>query len=260
MKLLRTLALGTLVALALAFVPNAVRADEHSDEVTLGRQVYEDLLAKDQVVRDSPYRAILAKVGARVSRAAGKQWFTEHFIVVKGNQANAFAAPGGFVFVNEGLLRGVDDVDELANVLGHETAHLVLGHLSARQTIKKRADVITRIGKLFAKTQRAQNTFDAATQTANYSFLNFSRQQEYAADEKGVSIAAAAGYNPWGTVWFLRELERIGGDAGFEQYVQQHPSLADRIERIERYLRDHHQTFGRWSPTMPAGNGLPSSN
>jgi predicted Zn-dependent protease len=247
-----------LSALILALLSVPALADQHSDDETMGRQVYGDLRAKNQIVDDSPYARVLQHVGARISAAAQPHWFAEKFYVIRGNQLNAFAAPGGYVFVNEGLLREVDDVDELANVLGHETAHLVLGHVSARVRQEQRKDVIFKLSHMLVKqgSQTSQNTYDIATGAANYTFLNFTRQQEYAADREGAWLAARAGYNPWGSVWFFREAERLQGDSGFEQYVQQHPSTNDRITALETYFKKNPQAFGRYSSKMPPGTGL----
>jgi beta-barrel assembly-enhancing protease len=245
--------LGIVLAAAAA---SPARADQSDDE-TMGLGVYDDLKAKGQVVESSPYLPVLRRVGDRLSAAARPHWFTERFYVVRGNQINAFSAPGGYVFVNEGLLRTINNADELAGVLGHETAHLVLGHVQAKVQQQKRKSFLTNIGKALTGkgSTGSQNTFDAATKIGNYSFLNFTRQQEYAADELGAKLAAKAGYNPWGTVWFFNELGRLVGDAGYEQYVQEHPSTSDRTDRITRYLREG-PGFTRWKNRPPATTGL----
>ncbi len=246
------------LAAALIVLPAARAAADQSDDLKLGQSVYNDLLAKGQIVSGSPYERILQQTGSRISRAAEPHWFTERFYIVRGNQMNAFSAPGGYVFVNEGLLRSVDNVPELANVLGHETAHIVLGHVNAQaQQQKTRQGIFSGLGKLFGKSQGSQNTYNVAQAAGNYTFLNFTRQQEYAADELGATLAAKAGYDPWGTVWFAREAERLDGDAGYESYVQHHPSTKDRITKIEAYFKDHPATFGHWSSQPPPGNGLP---
>jgi beta-barrel assembly-enhancing protease len=246
-----------LAVAAIFFFPAALRADDHAADAKLGRQVYDDLKNKNQIVNDSPYNAVLQQTGHRIAAAAGRQWYVERFYVVRGNQLNAFSAPGGYVFVNEGLLRNVDNTAELANVLGHETAHLVLGHVSARVKTEQRKNLLYKIGGMFAKTSGQQNTYNAATQAGNYTFLGFTRDQEYQADQLGATLAARAGYNPWGSIWFFNETERMYGDAGFEQYVQNHPSTNDRIKRLEAYFRDHPSTFGHWSPQLTDRGGLP---
>lgn len=233
-------------------------ADSHADDLKLGRQVYEDYARKGEIVSNSPYAGVLQHVGARISAAAQPHWFSERFYVIRGNDMNAFSAPGGYVFVNEGLLRGVDDVDELANVLGHETAHLVLGHVTARNKQAERRNLISNIGHWFVnQTQKGQNAIGAADLASKYTFLGFTRDQEYAADREGALLAARAGFNPWGSIWFAQEVLRVQGDAGYEQYVQQHPSTKDRIARLESYFKSNRQMFGRWSSRMPPSSGLP---
>jgi len=254
---MRLAAFITLLVLATAARASA----DHGDELRQGQAVYNDVRGKHQLVTDSPYDAILQRTGARISHAAEPHWWTERFYVVRGNQMNAFSAPGGYVFVNEGLLRSVDNVAELANVLGHETAHIVLGHLVAQEKqTKMRQTIFTKMGGLFGHSQNSQSsqyTLDAAQLASNYTFLNYTRQQEYEADQRGALLAAEAGYDPWGSIWFARAVQRLEGDAGYEAYVQHHPSMSDRINHLQTYLKAHPATFARWSRTPPPGTGLP---
>jgi len=249
---------AVLASILATFCGAPAAADQHADDAALGRKVYDDLKAKFQLVPHSKYLPALQRVGARIVQAAGPQWFTERFYVIRGNELNAFSAPGGYVFVDEGLLRAVDNDDELANVLGHETAHLVLGHVRATIEQQKRRSFLSNIGRTLAGrgSQGTQSTFEVANTMGHYTFLGFTRQQEYEADEHGAELAAKAGYNPWGTVWFFRHVERLVGDAGYEQYVQQHPSTNDRIEKISGFLRAHTAQYGRWQDRQPEGSGL----
>jgi predicted Zn-dependent protease len=253
---------AVLLAAAVALIGTAapLAADQREDDAVLGQSVYDDLKAKLQIVDDSAYLPVLRKVGAKVAAAAQPHWFDERFYVVRGNEINAFSAPGGFVFVDEGLLRTLNNVDELANVLGHETAHLVLGHVQARTAQEQRKNILFGVGKVAVDkaSHGVQNTFNAATKMGNYTFLNFTRTQEYAADELGAKLAAKAGYNPWGTVWFFKQLERVVGDSGYEQYVQEHPSTADRIGKVEQYLHDNAAAYQRWTNREPPTTSLPT--
>ncbi len=175
------------------------RADDHADDYALGRSVYAELLDKGQIVDDSPYDAVVQRVGRRIAAASGKQWFTERFYIVRGNQINAFSAPGGFVFVNE---------------------------------------------------------YDLATGVAHYGFLNFTRDQEYAADVFGADLAARAGFDPWGTVWFFQSVEHVDGDAGYEQYLQHHPSTSDRVTHIERHFASEPARFGHYRKAATGSSGF----
>jgi predicted Zn-dependent protease len=251
-----------LVALALLCAAPALadQSSQHSKDVKLSQDIYNEYDAKHLIDHHSPYNAVLQRVGAKISRAAQPHWFTETFVILRAGDLNAYATPGGIVFVNSGLLSNVDNVDELANVLGHETAHLTLGHLDSQQTQAARKSFLYKVGHMFSNgSQAAQIGYSAGTALGNYGFLNYTRQQEYAADQLGVTYAARAGFNPWGSVWFFDELERTVGDAGYEQYVERHPSVTDRIQKLEAYIKEHPQSFGRWKNHRPSTTGLPQS-
>jgi len=234
-------------------------ADDAARERQIGQQVYANLRGKGLVLDESPYYGILHKVGTRIAAAARPLSWHMNFVILRGNQANAFSAPAGNVYVDEGLMRSVENDDELANVLGHETAHLKLGHVSAKLKTQQHMNVFSRVAQMFAKTTNSQKAVGAAGVVAQYGFLNFTRTQEYAADQTGAMLAAQAGYNPWGAVWFFEVVERLYGDTGFEQYVQQHPSTHDRIDRITSYLRQNPRRFGRFSPRLTDTDGVEES-
>jgi predicted Zn-dependent protease len=234
-------------------------ADNQAQERQIGQQVYNDMLGHDLIVMRSPYYSALRTVGQRVANAARPLSFAMNFVIIKGNGVNAFSAPGGNVYVTEGLLRTVDNADELAAVLGHETAHLVLGHVVAAMKTQKKISAVSQFMQRLVHSQGSQNTATVAGIVGNYGFLNFSRDQEYAADQKGVELAAKAGYNPYGTLWFFQEVSQLYGDAGFEQYVQQHPSTKDRTSRVETYIKSNVKKFGRASPTLRVTSGLEQS-
>jgi beta-barrel assembly-enhancing protease len=250
----RSLALS---AAALAAVPALARADDHSQESSIGDQVYADQRKQGAVIDQSPYYAVLRRVGSRISDAAQPHWYTMKWVIVKGSQANAFSVPGGWVYVNEALLKQSENEEELASVLGHETGHLVLGHVMNRLKQAQDLNILFTIGSLFVHSQSAANAFNLAEFGASYGFLNFSRQQEYQADHEGVILANQAKYNPWGMVWFFEKLQKLYGDAGFEQFVQDHPSTKDRIARIEAFMSSEPTTYAHWPGKLSNTAGLP---
>ncbi len=143
--------------------------------------------------------------------------------------------------------------------MGHETGHIVLGHVMNRIRQAQQVNILLSVFSIFVHSQGGANTLTAAQLIAGYGFLNFSRQQEYQADHEGVILAAKAGYNPWGMIWFFEKLEKLYGDAGFEQYVQDHPSTKDRIARIEAFFKSDPAQFAHWSSQPMATPGLPLS-
>jgi predicted Zn-dependent protease len=249
-----------LSAAALASRPAPALADDHAQERSIGQQVYDDQRKQGLILDTSPYYDILRQTGARISTAAAPHWYTMNWVIVKGAQANAFSVPGGWVYVNEGLLSQAENVEELASVLGHETGHLVLGHVMNRLKQAQDLNVLFAIGSLFVRTQGAANVYNLAQLGAGYGFLNFSRQQEYQADHEGVILANGARYNPWGMVWFFQKLEKLYGDAGFESYVQDHPSTVDRIARIESFFASEPQTYAHWSNQLVTHGGVPQGD
>ena len=241
---------------ALSMLPGAVApalADAHDQERQIGQQVYADQRKQNLILDESPYYPIVREVGQRISAAAEPHWYKMNFVIVKGSQANAFSVPGGWVYVNEGLLKNAANNDELASVLGHETGHLVLGHVMNRIHQAQLYQIGAGILGIFIHSQGQATLLNLL---ANYSFLNFSRQQEYQADHQGTIFAQKAGYNPYGMIWFFRKLQKLYGNAGFEQYVEDHPSTNDRIGRIKDFFAAHPETFGSYKDLLPASTAL----
>ena len=243
-------------AAAIAAAPQLALADDHAQERSIGEQVYADQRKQGAIVDESPYYAVLRRLGARISDAAAPHWYTMKWVIVRGKQANAFSVPGGWVYVNEPLLKQAENEAELASVLGHETGHLVLGHVMNRIRQAQNLNILFTIASLFVHTQGAANAFNLAEFGAAYGFLNFDRQQEYQADHEGVILANRAALNPWGMVWFFQKLEKLYGDAGFEQFVRDHPSTKDRITRIESFFASDPTAFARWSNQLANTAGL----
>jgi predicted Zn-dependent protease len=248
---------GVFVALAALDGRLPAAADDHSQELQIGAQVYNQLRSQNQILDTSSYYPILRTIGERISAAAQPHWYTMNFIVVKGAQANAFSVPGGNIYVNEALLKNAENEDELANVLGHETGHLVLGHVMNRLHQAQTANVIGNILNVFIRNPYAAT---AVNLLGNYAFLNFSRAQEYQADHEGVILSSTAKYNPYGMVWFFQKLEKLYGNAGFEQYVEDHPSTDDRIKRIKTFFAADPARFASFNNVMTSTAGLATSS
>ena len=255
--LLRGMGAAALATASVVALPSSALADEHDQERQIGQQVWNDLKSKGQIIDTSPYYPVLRAVGAKIAAVNQPRWYNQNFIIVKGNQANAFSVPGGNIYVNEALLKNAENEDELASVLGHETGHLVLGHVMDRIHKAQTAQIV---GSLLSIFIRSQGTFNLINFIGSYAFLNFSRAQEYQADHEGVILAGKASYNPWGMIWFFQKLEKLYGDAGFEQYVEDHPSTNDRIKRIEDFFASDPAQFGKWQNKMTSTSGLSTSN
>jgi len=241
---------------AASALPTQALADAHDQERQIGNQVYQQLRSQNQIEDTSPWYAALRAVGDKIAAANQPRWYNQNWILVKGNDVNAFSVPGGNVYVNDALMAQAENQDELASVLGHETAHLVLGHVMDRIHKAQTAQIVGSVLSIFI---HSQATFDLVNYLGSYAFLNFSRAQEYQADHEGVILAGQAGYNPWGMVWFFNKLEKLYGNAGFEQYVQDHPATSDRIARIEQFFKSDPNQFAKYSSKLTVTSGLTKS-
>lgn len=256
----RTWICGTCALAGLATVSTVTGpawADAHDQERQIGQQVYNQLRSQNQILDTSPYYPALRAVGDKIAAINQPRWYPQNWIIVKGSQANAFSVPGGNIYVNEALLKAAENNEELASVLGHETGHLVLGHVMDRIHKAQTANLVANILSLFIHNQ---GTFNLVNFLGNYAFLNFSRAQEYQADHEGVILANRAGYNPYGMIWFFQKLEKLYGNAGFEQYVQDHPATSDRIARIEQFFQSDPAQFGKWHNKMTSTSGIAQSS
>ena len=254
--MLRGMGAAALVT-ATAALPAKALADAHDQERQIGQQVYSDLRNKGQILDSSTYYPVLRAVGDKIAAVNQPRWYNQNWLIVKGSQANAFSVPGGSIYVNEALLKNAENEEELANVLGHETGHLVLGHVMDRIHKAQTAQIV---GGLLGIFIHNQGTYDLVNFLGSYAFLNFSRAQEYQADHEGAILAGKANYNPYGMVWFFQKLEKLYGNAGFEQYVQDHPATNDRIARIEQFFKSDPSQFGKWQNKMTSSSGLSTSS
>jgi predicted Zn-dependent protease len=222
---LRGLALGVALALAAACgttprsepPPAAPPARErelstaHDDE-TVGKEEAERASAEIGLVEDAALVAYVEQIGRRLARHAPGYAFDYHFRIVDDAAPNAFALPGGFVFVSRGLLVLSNSEDELAGVIGHEIAHVALRHAAARQQVG---------GSGLMQAFRAPY------------LMGYSRDLERSADRVGQGLAGVAGYDPHGITRFLGSLDaserlRLGAPR-LPSFFDTHPGTGERI-------------------------------
>ena len=239
------------LVLALSFVlatTQGAKADTQSSELRMGQQVLNELKAKGEIIprNRTPYYDVLDPIATRIKSVADKQYFTPfNFILVHEAQPNAFAVPGGNVYVTDSLMRFVKNREELAGVLCHETAHDI--HHDVIN--ENRKATLAGIGiAILANWLGNGAVVDTAAQISD-SLLNahFSRNVEANADATGAFICAQAGMNPYGMVWLFQDFEtRLQGGRPPE-IISDHPSDAHRIKKLERLFKRNPDTFGNFS-------------
>jgi predicted Zn-dependent protease len=223
-------------------VAKALVSDEQ--EAQLGAQVKQELDKQGTKYIQDPeivnyVRGVAQKVFVSADKdRPGVKW--QVHVIDDPKQVNAFATPGGYLYVFTGLLMAADNEAQLAGVWGHEAGHVVARH-SARQMVDAMG-LETVIGIALGQNpnQLAQL---AATLAAKGALLSYSRQDETEADEYGARYSAAAGYDPHGIMQFFEKLKKMEGDQpAFAKYLSDHPATEDRIKHLEQYIAEKHLT------------------
>src|SRR5439155_59591 len=225
-----TLAAALGLAMALA---GQVGAAGEGGEGELGRRFFLAARSELPLVEDPAVTEYVGQIGARLVKTLGAQEFDYRFYVVQSPVLNAFAVPGGYVFIFSGLLARVANDDELAGVLGHEMGH-VRGHHIVRQQEKGQVwSAAALLGLLLSAVNPVAGAAGiAAAETAQ---LKFSREFEQEADFLGLRTMSTAGYDPHAMGTFFKTLltEQRINPAGVPAYMLTHPVTEDRVSHVE---------------------------
>lgn len=236
-----------LCSTALFLSMTAYRAEGVSfeEEREMGRRFA--LAARIPILNDPDVVEYLESVGRRVAGALEDSVFEYHFFVPRDPRANAFAVPGGFVYVNAGLLGRVQSEDELAAVLAHEVAHVNAHHIARQQEASQLLGYAQLLGMLASVVQPAVG---AVTAAANSSVqLRYRRELEQEADYLAVPYLEKAGYDPAGLADFFERLlaEQRREPSSPPPYLLSHPLTDERIHRLQSVLRARTKTQARRS-------------
>lgn len=225
---------GAAVASALLLSACAMDARE---ERTLGAEAAAEIERRVEIVRDPAGEQALETIGTALVEAGGGVAYPYAFRIVRDSTVNAFALPGGFVYVHTGLLRTTRDVSELAGVLGHEVAHARLSH-GARQARKQEglsaAVAVVCVVTGFCDSGLSQMAVNLG---AGVLTARFSRTDELQADSAGIEYTTRAGIDPRGMVRFFERLrEQSGSVPTYLEWVSTHPIEDTRIASAERLI------------------------
>jgi len=204
---------------------------DQSTEVQLGHQSSAQIEQQYGVVNDPVESPRVARIGARIASVTQRPNLPWSYKIINMKDVNAFSLPGGPVYVTRGLMNlGLSD-DELAGVLGHESAHINQRHVVKQLQQQEQTQFLAQLA-LGGSSQVTQAAVNAALQIGVY--LPHSRGDENEADNIGMRFAYNAGYNPYGLVHFLQRLQQVDGGGGGPTWLQDHPSTPDRIARTSQ--------------------------
>lgn len=206
-------------------------------QIQLGDKAKQQVYEQMPVLPDSsPVTRYIQHLGEKlVAHAPGYKW-PYNFHVTDVAEINAFALPGGSIFVNLGTIQAADTEAQLAGVMAHEISHVVLQHSACNAEKEQKIGLIAGIGQLAAGILLGGTAGQIAQKgigiTAGLGFLKMSRTDERQADEEGVQILYDAGYDPRGMAQFFETIEAKYGDG--VQFLSDHPNPGNRQEDVMR--------------------------
>jgi predicted Zn-dependent protease len=206
-------------------------------EAALGREAAQQVAEEMGLIDDPALVTWVAGIGERVAAHSPRKDVRFQFQVASMPETNAFALPGGYIYVSRGLLALARDEDELANVLAHEVGHVAARHAAQRETRAIGVGLLGALGTLAAGAlggaQAAQSVAQLGQLAGAGLIASYGRDQERQADEIGQKMAAAAGFDPGGMATFLGALDREVtlrlGQARRPTFLDSHPSTPERV-------------------------------
>lgn len=208
-----------------------------AEERALGREAAATLLGAEPVLDDPAVQRYVNRVGLWVALQSERPNLQWRFAVLDDGDVNAFAAPGGFVFVTKGLLLTLGSEAELAGALGHEVAHVTRKHHLKALTKDKRMQAISgaAISTLGKDDPRRQEQVAKLVQGVKTLYSRgLDKKDELAADRVGVVYAARAGYDPSGMVGVLQKLDaQDAGTSKMALLLKTHPAPAERLAALD---------------------------
>jgi predicted Zn-dependent protease len=222
----------------------AIQLVSVSDEIAIGRQAQSEIRRKTPELTDPTVRAYVSRIGRQLAAHARGAKYPYTFSIANYREINAFALPGGPVWINRGAIQAAGNEAQLAAVLAHEVAHVAQRH-SAQQLSNAMVTNLglSLLGALLGNSGGATAASIAARYVATGAFLKFSRDDEREADRVGAQILARSGWDPRGMTELLQTIrDQEKRDPGsVEVFMSDHPASADRIARLQQ--------------TMPRGKG-----
>ena len=209
-------------------------------DIELGQASAEEITRQLVVVRDERIERYVQRLGEKLAAEAPGYRFPYKFVVVASPEVNAFALPGGYVFVNEGAIEAARTEGELAGVLAHEIAHVSLRHgttQASRAYLAKTGLNVLNFLSLVLQGDAGRLAAALGCVGADKFFAESNRDAEAQADAEGARLMAAAGYDPREMAEFFERLYAHGGGQEREE-AGDHPDPASRVEAISRIVAE----------------------
>jgi|GEM_PF-396269 len=217
-------------------------------ELSLGREADPSIIQQYGLYQDKKLQLYVNEIGQKlVSHLSDRVFHKYFFRVVNSSEINAFALPGGYVYVTTGLLTTLNSEAELAGVLGHEIGHVVFHH-GAKLMLRSIGAQILSLGGAIANPKNAGSWLMVSTAMFNQINLGYGREAELESDQHGMFNAMIAGYNPKRMVHFLKNLRQneIMSGQSYHGFQATHPDTKDRIIQADQFSN----SLSRHSPDL----------
>ncbi len=229
-------------------LPSPSWAMTHKEERELGEKVLQEVKRIWPIIQEPTVTDYVTRIGKRILNTMEPQPFDYQFYVLNTTDINAFAVPGGKVFVNSGLILMVENEDELAGVMAHEIGHVVARHIArqSEQGLKLGLAVLgALLAGIFLGPQAAAALGVTSQAAATTVMLKYSRENEEESDHLGLKFMERAGYDRQAMLTMLKKLRRISGPANTDPppYLLTHPAIEQRMENLQ--IQMSHLTPGQ---------------
>jgi predicted Zn-dependent protease len=204
-----------------------------AEEVAIGQQQDVEIRREMGVYDDPELQRYVSDIGQQLARVSHRPNLPWSFTVVDNPAINAFALPGGYIYLTRGILAYLDDEAELAGVLGHEIGHVTARHAAQAYTRQAQASIGLTILSIFVPSTAPFTDLGAAG--LSVLFLRHGREAELEADRLGVEYGSGAGFDPAGVPRFLATLARVNRltERGVPNWLSTHPDPGSRVVKAE---------------------------
>ena len=223
----------------------ASKTIDEPEEIQIGHGIAANLLGASHLLPDNKVQQYVNQVGRWLSLQTERPDLPWQFGVLESTDINAFATPGGMIFITQGLLQKLNNESELAGVLAHEMVHVLRKHHLAALQKGARMDIASELAGEALKDKANPAIMDKAIKAGTEVYARgLDKNDEFEADRMGIVIATRAGYDPYGLPAVLQMLDSINAqDSSLALMFKTHPAPRERISLLDKLMGDRFDAY-----------------
>lgn len=228
----------------------ATQTIDEPEEIEIGHGIAANLLGASSLLADNKAQLYVNQVGRWLSLQTERPDLPWQFGVLESTDINAFATPGGTIFITNGLLQKLNNESELAGVLAHEMVHVLRKHHLAALQKGARMDIASELAGEALKDKADPAVLDKAIKAGTEVYARgLDKDDEFEADRMGIVIATRAGYDPYGLPAVLQMLDASNAqDSSLALMFKTHPAPRDRLSLLDKAMGDRFESYA--TPTQ----------